>query len=210
MKRRPDRTTDRATARPGHLSVPVGVVLTLAAFVAITSVAPAAPRAAAEPEIDGLAVHVRGGRLAVDLSLTDAVDHRLLERVDSGLPTGFVYRFELVRVRRLWWDKRIAELPLEVTAVYDAVEREYLVHYKLDGELVETRMVETLPELTRALTHLDDVPLFSLAPLPRDWRLKLRVRAEMGARALFSLIPASRTTPWVESRRFRRPRDLAG
>ena len=34
--------------------------------------------------------------------------------------------------------------------MYNAIRREYLVNYKLDGRLVQSRVLKTLPELERA------------------------------------------------------------
>ena len=124
-----------------------------------------------------------------------------VDQVESGLPTGFIYRLELLKDRQ-WFDRRLDTSELQVVAMYDAANRGYLVNYKLDGKLVESRMVRRLDELEAAMTEIEDLPAFSLAEYPRSWRLLVRARAASGARSGF-LVPDRPITDWVESRKFR-------
>jgi hypothetical protein len=166
-------------------------------------VAPAPSRA--EGRISGLNVAVDGGRVLASLTLVDAFRHRLRERVDSGLPTSIVYRFELDQDRTRWWDRYLEECTLEVTAMYDAVARHYTVNYKLDGKLIDSRTVHDQQALAEAMTRVESLPVFTLASLPSRWRLLVKARAELGSRTILSIIPTAITTDWVESRKFRAP-----
>jgi len=161
--------------------------------------------ARAEGKIAGLEVAVEGGRVLASLTLVDAFRHRLRERVDSGLPTSIVYRFELDKDRTHWWDRYLEERTLEVVAMYDAVARHYTVNYKLDGKLVDSRTVHDQQALAEAMTRVQALPIFSLANLPREWRLLVKARAELGSRTLLSIIPVAITTDWAESQKFRIP-----
>jgi hypothetical protein len=163
--------------------------------------APAPSRA--EGRISGLNVAVDGGRVVASLTLVDGFRHRLRERVDSGLPTSILYRFELDRDRTHWWDRYLEECTLEVTAMYDAVARQYTVNYKLDGKLIDSRTVRDPQALAEAMTRVQALPIFTLASLPRPWRLLVKARAELGSRTILSIVPVAITTDWVESRKFR-------
>lgn len=157
------------------------------------------------PRIDSLEVDLDANRVLVSFALTGAVDERFVERVQSGLPTAFVYRFELIRGRWFWFDKLVDSNTLQVVAMYDAVKQEYLVNFKLGGKLVKSRMVRDLAELERVMTRFEQEPVFTLTEVLDSPRIHLRVRAELGAKTLFSLIPAKITTDWVESRRIFAP-----
>ena len=146
---------------------------------------PAADAAITRPRVE-----VEGNRALVSFELEQALDERFLERVQSGLPTGFLYRLELLKDRKRWYDRPLAETTLQVVAMYDAVSREYLVNRKLGGKLVDSRMVSDLAGLERELTRVESLPAFHLDGLPRSWRLLVRVRAEMGSRTILSIIPA--------------------
>jgi hypothetical protein len=87
--------------------------------------------------------------------------------------------------------------------MYDAATRGYLVNYKLDGKLIESRLVRGLPDLERAMTEIEALPAFELQGLPRSWRLLVRVQADVGARTLFGVLPSRLLTDWRESEKFR-------
>jgi hypothetical protein len=161
--------------------------------------------ARAEARIAGLDVALDGGQVEASVVLTGAFDRRFAERLESGLPTAILYRFELHKDRKRWYDRRLDEATLEVVAMYDAVERRYNLHYKLDGELVESRTVQDRQALEEAMTRVQAMPIFPLEGLPRGWRLLVKARAELGSRTILLLIPDAITTDWAESRKFRAP-----
>jgi hypothetical protein len=164
--------------------------------------------AVADGRVRGLDVHLDGRRVLVDFRLEDGFDHDLVERVRSGLPTSFTYELELLRDRKRWFDRPLDTGEIQVVATFDAVAQEYLVNYKLNGKLIESRMVRSLEELRRAMTRFEGLPAFTLEPLPRRWRLLVKVRALLGTRTAFSLVPVRDTTDWKESDKFWAPTDL--
>lgn len=164
--------------------------------------------ALADPEIHGLDVTVDGRRVLLAFQLEDGFDREVEERVRSGLPTSFTYELELLRDRKRWLDRPLDRTSLQVIAMFDAVASEYLVNYKLDGKLVESRMVRSLDELRKAMTRFEGLPAFTLDPLPRRWRLLVKARALLGSRTLFYVIPARVTSDWKESDKFWAPEEL--
>ena len=98
--------------------------------------------AAQEPRIENLSVSGQNGRILVSFELLDALDDDMLERVQSGLPTEARASPFGSSTRGCWWFNRVIERSnLQVVAMYNAVTREYLVNYKLDGRLIESRVV---------------------------------------------------------------------
>jgi hypothetical protein len=165
-----------------------------------------ASQARADAKISEIKINLDGDRVLTSFTLRDAFDRRLSERVDSGLPTPILYRFELSRDRKRWWDQTLKAATLEVVAMYDAVSREYTVHYKLDDKLIESRTVRERQALEKAMTTVENLPVFSLAGLPGEGRLLVKVLAEMGSRTMLSFIPVTINTDWRESPKFRVPR----
>ena len=156
-------------------------------------------------EMRDLQPAVVDGRVEVSFQLAGALDDGVMARIQSGLPTAFVYRFELLRDRKRWWDDGIAEATLEVVAMYNAVSQEYLVNFKRDGKLIESRLARSRPELESAMTRFERVPLFATALLRGDSgsRFMLKARAELGTRTWLSFIPLHVETDWAQSRKFR-------
>jgi hypothetical protein len=164
-----------------------------------------ASQAFAEARISELKIALDGDRALATFTLEDAFDHRFTERVDSGLPTAILYRFVLAHDRKRWWDQRLRETTYEVVATYDAVARTYTVHFKLNDKLIESRTVRDRKGLEEAMTRVDQLPVFSVAGLPHEWRLLVKVEAELGSRTILSIIPATLSTDWKESAKFRAP-----
>lgn len=164
-----------------------------------------ASQARAEARITSFQVTLEASQVLASVTLDKAFDHRFIARVDSGLPTVIVYRFELDLDRRNWWDPRLRSNSLEVEALYDAVARQYTVHFRLDDKLIESRTVHDRKALEAAMTRIERLPVFSLNGIHERNRLLLRARAELGSRNVLSFIPVVITTDWVESEKFRLP-----
>ena len=129
----------------------------------------------------------------------------LLERIRTGLPSGYVFDIRLLRDRKRWFDVEIDSSRLEVVGSYDAVTREYLVNTKQDGKLIDSRVVRDEQELERALTRLEAVPVFTLEGDAGRRRLMVRMRAEIDSANFLFFIPRRVATPWRYSRKFRAP-----
>jgi hypothetical protein len=146
----------------------------------------------------------------VSVTFDKAFNDEFIERIESGLPTGFTYEFELMRDRKRWWDAHLKSSTLEVAAMYNAVSREYLVNFKLDGKLIESRLSRSLEELESTMTRVESLPLFPLDELPPHLRILVRARVRLDSRTLFLLIPTRMETDWQESSKFFTPSAASG
>ncbi len=171
------------------------------AFLVLALAAPALFAAS----IKDTRVRVEGRQVLLSLHLDGALGPRFEQRLESGLPTTLLYRFELHRDRKRWWDQKLRGAELEVTAMYDAVSRTYAVHYRLDGKLIESRTLRDRPGLETALRRIEGLPVFDLSGLPREERLLIKTQAELGSRTLLSFIPVAIETDWESSPKFRPP-----
>src|SRR5215471_13833603 len=84
----------------------------------------AAP-AGAQARISELKIALEGNQVLASVTLDGAFDRRFLARLESGLPTAVLYRFELNRDRPHWWDKSLLANTFEVVAMYNAETRTY-------------------------------------------------------------------------------------
>ena len=156
-----------------------------------------------EPTIENLRLAFEGSRVLVSCDLRHAFDTRAQERINSGLPTSFLFEMQLVRDRRWWfWDRKVARTSVEMVVQYNAVTLEYLVNQKVNDKLVASRVVQDLAELEPAMTQLRDVPAFMIPEPPPSGHLKVRVRADLGSRTVLSMIPIRIDTSWAESETF--------
>jgi hypothetical protein len=158
------------------------------------------PRAAAqEPRIENLSVARQNGRILVSFELLEALDDEMIDRVESGLPTELMYTLRLEHPRVWWFDNVFERATLQVVAMYNAVTREYLVNYKLDGRLIESRVVNDLEELKRAMTLIHNLPAFEIEDELPPGRMQLTVRAQLGYKPILFLFPNRVDTNWARS-----------
>ena len=156
-----------------------------------------------EPAIEDLRVSVDGGQVLVGFHLANGLDPETRERIDSGLPTSFLYALELKRDRKHWWDRGLDAAVLEVVAMYNAVTREYLVNTKQGGRLIESRTVRDAEELEHAMTVFENFPAFTLEADADNSRFLVRMRVDLGPGAVLGFIPYQRYTDWLESNKVR-------
>jgi hypothetical protein len=163
----------------------------------------AAPDAPAEAAVRDLSVALDGVQVLASFRLADGFTADLRQRIESGLPTGFRFRIELLRDRKRWWDEGLGSTSIEVVAMFNAVTREYLVNTKLAGKLIDSRTLREAGELERAMTVFAAVPVFVLDEPSRRERYLVRVRAELGTGNVLGFVPVMRETPWRESNKLR-------
>jgi hypothetical protein len=175
------------------------------AVVVLCLLALAASAGTDKARIRGLQVAVEGDRVLASFHLQNGFDQRLARRLESGLPTSILYRLELHRDRKRWYDRRLKANTLEVVAVYDAVARVYNLHSKLDDKLVESRTLRERGEVQEAMTRVGPLPVFTLEGVPSRGRFLVKVQAELGSRTLLSFIPVAVSTDWADSNKFRTP-----
>lgn len=182
-----------------HISL-LGAVVVLG--VIVVSEASGASSRSAEVRITNLRVKLLENQVLLSFKLADVFDEDLERRIESGLLTGFAFQFQLVQDRKSWFDKGVDSGSLRVDAMYNAVTREYLINYRYDGDLIESRVVRASEELRDAMTTFSEFPVFTVEGRARRQRLRVRVRAVLGTKMVLFFIPRTRSTDWVETRKF--------
>lgn len=156
-----------------------------------------------EPAIRDLSISLDGPRLLASFRLENGFSDELLARIESGLPSGFVYELELKRDRKRWSDAHLGAARLEVVAMYNAVTREFLVNIKHDGRLIESRTLQERADLEAAMTQFAAFQAFTLDGASERERYLIRVRVELAPGEVLGFIPVRRTSSWVESNKVR-------
>jgi len=176
----------------------VSVALSLSAFLFFGS-------SADKPHLTKLQVALDGRRVEASFELVNGFSDKLFERIQTGLASGFTYHFVLARDQKRWFDNKLDSSTLEVTAMYNAVTREYLVNFKQDGKLIDSRIALDREELERSMTRFSGLTVFHLGDLSPRKRISVRARAELGSKTTLLIIPTRVKTDWVRSRKFLPP-----
>lgn len=154
-----------------------------------------------------LQVSIEARRVEVSFRLVNGFTDEVLERIQTGLATGFTYQFRLFRDQKRWWDNKLDSSNLQVIAQYNAVTREYLVNFRQDGKLIDSRVARDRDELEQAMTRFESLPVLELGDLKPNKRFLIRARAELGSRTMMLIIPTRVHTDWVRSKKFFPPPD---
>ncbi len=181
-------------ARPLRL---VALVLVGVLLQAVVQVPALWARSDDDPEVTDLDVSREGDQVLVSFRMDGAFDDDLVERIQSGLPTGFTYQVRLEKSRRWWLNPSPHKSEIQLIAMYNAITREYLINTKQDGRLISSTIVTSLEELQQHMTILDAVPFVQLDSELRG-RHKVKVRAELGSKTILLLFPTRRHTAWAE------------
>ena len=163
----------------------------------------ASAQGAEKPTVRDLQVSIQSRQVEISFQLEGGLTDELFERIQTGLPSGFTFDFVLFRDHKRWFDSKLDSASLQVVAMYNAVTREYIVNFKQDGRLVDSRVARDRDDLERIMTRFEGVHVFTLGDLNPKRRLLIRARADLGSKTLLGLIPTKVATEWVRSRKFR-------
>jgi hypothetical protein len=154
----------------------------------------------AEAKIQNLAATALAGEVSVRFTMANAfADQERVQALQSGLATSITYVVEIFRDRPNWFDEGIQRARLEVIATFNSVTREYLLNYRRDERLVRSETFSDFQTLVKRMTTIEEPSLFSIGSR-RPYKLKVRVKADLGRGWLLYIIPWQSSTRWREGR----------
>src|SRR5258708_6826133 len=155
---------------------------------------------AADPRIENLSAIAANSHVSVRFSLANAfADAQRVRSVQSGLATSITYVVEIYRSHPNWFDEGIARARIDVVATFNSVTREYLLNYRRDDRLVRSETLTDLTELERRMSTIEEPDLFAIGSR-RAYKLKVRVKADLGQGYLLYLVPWQSATHWRSTR----------
>ncbi|HEV8266613.1 MAG TPA: DUF4390 domain-containing protein [Thermoanaerobaculia bacterium] len=176
------------------------LALVIGAWASVgSSVAPTPDVAPDDPDIAVVSTFLSGRDLKVTARLSPALPKDVETRLVSGLPTTTVWRVALYISRPLWFDGKKDERRYEVTATYRPAAGDFSLERRLDGRLLETRVVPSREEAGRALSELAAVPCFRMGEHLVGKPLVVRVRCAYAPGVALGVIPTTFETGWSRS-----------
>ncbi|MCU1349960.1 MAG: hypothetical protein JWO56_2990 [Acidobacteria bacterium] len=151
---------------------------------------------AADAKIQNLAATAVAGEVGVRFMMTNAfADEQRVQALQSGLATSITYVVEIFRDRPNWFDEGIQRARIEVIATFNSVTREYLLNYRRDERLVRSETFSDVQALMKRMTSIDEPALFAIGER-RPYKLRVRVKADLGRGWLLYFIPWQSSTHW--------------
>lgn len=140
-------------------------------------------------DVEELVPLVKHESVLVSFRIGDAFNEELNRAIESGLAVSFRYDVELKRVRRLWFNARLAEREVVVTVTYDNLTERYSLTREIDGEIDATEVVRDVEAMRRFMTTFDSLELFETSLMKPNEEYYLQVEGVMKERNLFLFIP---------------------
>lgn len=155
---------------------------------------------AADAKVQNLTATAAEGEVSVRFTMANAfADEQRVQALQSGLATSITYVVEIFRDRPNWFDEGVQRSRIEVVATFNSVTREYLLNYRRDERLVRSETFSDLQALLRRMTTIDEPSLFTIGER-RPYKLKVRVKADLGRGWLLYIIPWQSSTRWRVAR----------
>jgi uncharacterized protein DUF4390 len=152
---------------------------------------------AGSPEIVGLTVTEHGGRYQASFRLESAFDEEILNRIGSGMETTLVYRVEVLRRRRFWFDERFRQVRIETVVRFDSLSGQYSLGLKSDGEVQRSSTTDRPEEMRHWMTEIDGIDLGPVSAFVPPEGFVVRVKSDIRARFVLLFIPWGRDTSWA-------------
>jgi hypothetical protein len=132
---------------------------------------------AEEPRLDNIIVTNTRDDLLLYLTAKNAFPNKIIEAIQSGVPTTFTFYVNLYRVRGLWPDKQVRDIKLSHTVKYDTLKNEYIITRSWEGN--RPLKVKTIKEAKRLMSEVDSLPIVPLNKLNKGTQYQIRVKAEL-------------------------------
>lgn len=132
---------------------------------------------AEEPRLDNIIVTNTRDDLLLYLTARNAFPKKIIEAVQSGVPTTFTFYINLYRVRGLWLDKKVRDIKLSHTVKYDTLKNEYIVTRSWEGN--RPLKVKTIEEAKRLMSEVDSLVIVPLSQLKKGEQYQIRAKAEL-------------------------------
>ena len=130
-----------------------------------------------DPRLDNIIVTNTRDNLLLYLTAKNAFPKKIVEAIQSGVPTTFTYYINLYRVRGLWLDKKITGIKLYHKLKYDTLKKEYTITRSWEDNRQLT--VKTLNEAKKLMSEVDSLQIVPLEQLEKGLQYQIRVKAEL-------------------------------
>lgn len=158
------------------------------------------PASAGAADIGNVQVALEDDGVHLSFTLVDAFHHEVLERIRSGLETSFSCRIRIDQERELWFNRLIEEREVRLSCIYDSVGSSYHITKSSQGQVFDSLVVDTEPEMMAAMSRIDRLKIMDNGDLQRNADYVIKVKAELLSRYVLLVVPWDIDTPWREKR----------
>jgi len=133
---------------------------------------------AASPSVANIGVGTKGNYLVMDAILTDGMEGKILEAIESGVPMTITFQIELRKQNSFWADPLIRANEISHTVQYDSLKKVY--RFSEVGKNVKRKIIthkkDRYQKLMQTLKNIPVAPTYQLDP---ENKYYVRVKADL-------------------------------
>ncbi len=133
---------------------------------------------AASPSLVNVGVSTQGNYITMDAMLTDGIEGKVLEAIESGVPMTVTFKIELRKQVSLWNDTLVRSNEVSHTVQFDSLKKAY--RFSEVGKNVKrkiiTRKKDRYQKLMATLKNIPIAPIYQLDPAEKYY---VQVKADL-------------------------------
>ncbi|MCD4717547.1 MAG: DUF4390 domain-containing protein [Desulfobacterales bacterium] len=132
---------------------------------------------AEEARIKDIAVINSWDHCILSFSVTGCFTEEMKKAIDNGIDTTFTFYIELYEVRKLWWDRQVADLSVSHSIKYDNLKKVYMVTLSEKDDKVF--YVEDFDKAKKVMSEIKGFGITRLHNLQKGKRYQVRMMTEL-------------------------------
>jgi hypothetical protein len=133
---------------------------------------------AAGPSVANIGVATKGNYVVMDAILTDGMEDKILEAIESGMPMTITFQIELRKQNSFWADSLVRANEISHTVQFDSLKKVY--RFSEMGKHVKRKIITKekarYQDLMQTLTNIPIAPTYHLDPGEKYY---VRVKADL-------------------------------
>jgi len=132
---------------------------------------------AEEARLTDIVVTSVGNDLLVYLNVANCFTEEMTRAIENGIVTTFTFFITLSEIKRFQWDKKIADLKISHSIVYDNLKKIYMV--KIPERSDDVVFVQDFFEAKHLMSKIVGIQLADTSELKAGMRYQVRMMAEL-------------------------------
>jgi hypothetical protein len=134
--------------------------------------------AVAGPSVANVGVATKGNYVVMDAILTDGIEGKILEAIESGVPMTITFQIELRKQTSFWVDSLVKANEVSHTVQYDSLKKVY--RFSEMGKHVKRKIITRKKDRYQSLMQtLRDIPIAPTYQLDPGEKYYVRVKADL-------------------------------
>ena len=133
---------------------------------------------AAGPSVANIGVATKGNYLIMDAILTEGIEGKILEAIESGVPMTITFQIELRKQNSFWADPLVRANEVSHTVQFDSLKKVY--RFSEVGKNVKRKIITRKKDRYQKLMQtLKDIPVAPIYQLDPGEKYYVRVKADL-------------------------------